>query len=201
MGRRAELRPETPDAVLAEKRRLRRAAQGKLDRLTDDFRGEASRQALVHLVACLPLEPTSTVAAFWPLGREIDCRPLFRALSPLGVATCLPRMTGRGNPLVFHRYRPGDGLLEGPMRVLEPLADAPACVPTIVVVPLVAFDGDGHRLGYGGGYYDRTLAALGDGVEAVGLAFAEQELPRLPALPTDRRLRVIVTESGVRHFD
>lgn len=201
MSRRPEPRPEAPDAVLAEKRRLRRAVQEKLDLLADDFRGEASRQALVHLVALLPLEPTSIVAAFWPLGREIDCRPLFRALAALGVATCLPRMTGRGKPLAFHRYRPGDGLLEGPMRVLEPLAEAPACVPTIVVVPLVGFDRHGHRLGYGGGYYDRTLAGLGDGVEAIGLAFAEQELPPLPVLATDRRLRVIVTEAGVRHFD
>ena len=186
--------------VLGEKRLLRREATARRNGLGDDFRAAAGRQALIRLMAFLPLEPESRVAAYWPLGPELDCRPLLWALSALRVVTCLPRMDGPGRPLAYHGYRPGDALLEGPMRVLEPLAEAPACSPSIVVVPLLAFDRRGHRLGYGGGYYDRTLAALGEDVEAVGLAFTAQEVPLVPVLPTDRSLRTIVTESDVRRF-
>ena len=200
MTRRPAPGSPTPEAVLAEKRRLRHEATERRKRLPDDARCAASRQALIRLIAFLPLDPASRVSAYWPLGPELDCRPLFSALSALRIVTCLPRMTGRTRPLTFHRYRPGDGLLEGPMRILEPLAAAPACVPSIVVVPLVAFDRRGSRLGYGGGYYDRTLAALGDNVEAIGLAFAAQQVALVPELATDRRLRTIVTESDVHQF-
>lgn len=189
------------DGLTTEKQALRREAMARRDALDDDLRCVASRRALLALLRVLPLQPGGCVAAFWPLGRELDTRPLFAALTTLGVACCLPRMTAKGQPLAFHRYRPGDTLLEGAMRVLEPLAEAPVCCPDCVVVPLLAFDRRGVRLGYGGGFYDRTLAQLGADVPALGLAFAAQEVPSLPAGPSDVRLRTVVTDAGVRVFD
>ncbi len=163
-------------------------------------RRAASKAALLHLMTHLPLCPDSVVAAFWPLGAELDTRPLFGALAALGIATCLPRIVAKGRSLAFLRYRPGDALLEGPMRVLEPLPAATAVRPTIVVVPMLAFDDRGYRLGYGGGFYDRTLPTLGPGLTAIGLAFAAQRVPSLPHEANDVRLATIVTEAGVHHF-
>jgi 5-formyltetrahydrofolate cyclo-ligase len=182
------------------KRELRAIALARRDALDPALRRAASRAALLNLIATLPLQPGSVVAAFWPLGAELDTRPLFAALAPLGVITCLPRMAGKGRPLAFCRYRPGEALLEGPMRVLEPLPTAPSVQPTIVVVPLLAFDDRGYRLGYGGGFYDRTLPTLGPDLVAIGLAFADQRVPRLPDEANDVRLTTIVTERAVHHF-
>lgn len=188
-------------APIAEtKRTLRRTFIARRAALDDSTRRAAARRALLHLVGALPLQSDSIVAAFWPLPAELDTRPLFEALAALGVVTALPRVVAKGAPLAFHRFRPGDALLEAGMRVFEPAATAPAVCPTIVVVPLVAFDAQGFRLGYGGGFYDRTLGALGPDVVAIGLAFELQRARALPHEATDVPLSTIVTETGVHHF-
>ena len=195
---RAEIPGEMSAA--ARKRELRRDCMALRAAIDDQDRRDATRRALLNLIGALPLTPSSIVAAFWPLGAEFDTRPLFNALGALGIATCLPRMAGKAEPLAFHRYRPGDALLEGPMRVLEPLPAAPALRPTIVVVPMLAFDDAGYRLGYGGGFYDRTLPSLGPDLVAIGLAFEAQRVGTLPREANDVRLGTIVTEAGVHHF-
>jgi 5-formyltetrahydrofolate cyclo-ligase len=182
------------------KRALRRECLARRAAISDDDRRIATKRALLNLMAALPLVPESVVAAFWPLGAELDTRPLFYALNALGIITGLPRMAGKGQHLAFHRHRPGDALLEGPMRVLEPLPTAPPLVPTIVVVPMLAFDNEGFRLGYGGGFYDRTLPALGSDPVAIGLAFELQHIAALPHEPNDVRLQTIVTDKGAHHF-
>jgi 5-formyltetrahydrofolate cyclo-ligase len=187
-------------SAAARKRELRRDFMALRAAIDDQDRRDATKRALLNLIGALPLTPSSIVAAFWPLGAELDTRPLFNALAALGIATCLPRMAGKGKPLAFHRYRPGDALLEGPMRVLEPLPAAPALRPTIAVVPMLAFDEEGYRLGYGGGFYDRTLPSLGPDLVAIGLAFAAQRFAALPHEANDFRLGTIVTEAGVHHF-
>ena len=188
------------DDVTATKRALRRDFIARRAALDDRARRAAGKRALLHLIGALPLEPDAVVAAFWPMAGEIDTRPLFEALAALGVVTCLPRVAAKGSPLAFHRFRPGDGLLEGTMRVLEPLATAPAVRPSIVVVPMVGFDDAGYRLGYGGGFYDRTLPTLDPGSVSIGLAFEVQRARALPRVATDVALSTIVTEAGVHHF-
>jgi 5-formyltetrahydrofolate cyclo-ligase len=189
-----------PRDVAAQKRVLRQRAIDLRSRLDGRARLAASRRALVHLVSLLQLQPESVVAASWPIGAELDTRPLFDILAALGVTGCLPRMVGRHRPLAFYPHRPGNPLVEGPMRVLEPLPDGPPVRPGIVIVPLLAFDDCGHRLGYGGGFYDRTLAELMPNLVAIGLAFEAQRVRHLPHEPTDFRLTRIVTEIGVHDF-
>ena len=132
---------------------------------------------------------------YWPMGSEADPRP---ALAAWGGAFCLPVVTGRGVPLLFREWRQGDGLQSGPFGTSQPAADAPELTPDLLIVPLLGFDSAGNRLGYGGGFYDRTLArlrALGP-VCAIGLGFAAQHVGAMPTEPTDQRLDMIVTEQG-----
>ena len=185
--------------VAETKRVLRRAFIARRAALDDNLRCAAGKRALLQLIGTLALGPESVVAAFWPMPGELDTRPLFEALAALRVTTALPRVVAKGEPLLFHRFRPGNPLVEGGMRVFEPSAAAPRVLPTIVVVPLVAFDARGYRLGYGGGFYDRTLAALGRDIIAIGLALEVQRASDLPHVATDVRLQTIVTETGVHH--
>jgi 5-formyltetrahydrofolate cyclo-ligase len=136
----------------------------------------------------------AVVAGFWPLEGEIDIRPLLHALAGRGHAVLLPQTPQRGLPLDFRRWRPGDAMASGRFGTAVPVGEA--MIPDFLLVPLLAFDRRGHRLGYGAGYYDRTLAAL-PGVPALGCAFAAQELDSVPVGPQDIPLAAIATERGI----
>jgi len=135
------------------------------------------------------------IAGYWPMRDEMDPRPLMVALASRGHALALPVTPPRGQPLAFRAWAPDAALSPGPMGTSEPVAGE-ALRPDILLVPLLAFDRAGRRLGYGGGYYDRTLAAL-PGAKAIGIAYAGQELPEVPAGQQDMRLPLIATEAGV----
>jgi 5-formyltetrahydrofolate cyclo-ligase len=135
------------------------------------------------------------IAGYWPMGDEMDPRPLMLALASRGHALALPVTPPRGQPLAFRAWAPGAALSPGPMGTSEPVAGE-ELRPDVVLVPLLAFDRAGRRLGYGGGYYDRTLAAL-PGAKAIGIAYAGQEMPEVPAGPQDFRLPLIATEDSV----
>jgi 5-formyltetrahydrofolate cyclo-ligase len=146
------------------------------------------------------IRPGTVVAGFWPLAGELDPRAIMTALAARGHTLVLPRMAGRRAPLEFRSWAPGDPLVQGPFRVMEPGPDRPLLRPGLVLVPLLAFDRRGHRLGYGAGFYDRTLRALragGEGALAVGVAFALQEIDEVPALEHDEPLDAVVTEREV----
>ncbi|MGG5811921.1 5-formyltetrahydrofolate cyclo-ligase [Falsiroseomonas sp. CW058] len=152
-----------------------------------------------HVLRDAPPPAGAVVAGFWPMGPEIDIRPLLHALHARGHALALPVTPGRGRPLLFRRWRPGDALARGPMGTSQPGPEAEATVPDWLLVPLLAFDGAGRRLGYGGGYYDRTLAAL-PGARRLGCAYACQRLDEVPAGPEDMPLHAVATEAGVTTF-
>lgn len=135
------------------------------------------------------------IAGYWPMGDEMDPRPLMLALASCGHAIALPVTPPRGEPLAFRAWAPGAALRPGPMGTSEPVAGE-ELRPEVLLVPLLAFDRTGRRLGYGGGYYDRTLAAL-PGAKAIGIAYAGQEMPEVPAGPQDFRLPLIATEAGI----
>jgi 5-formyltetrahydrofolate cyclo-ligase len=135
------------------------------------------------------------IAGYWPMGDEMDPRPLMLAMASRGHALALPITPQRGQPLAFRAWAPGAALRPGPMGTSEPV-DGEELRPDVLLVPLLAFDRAGRRLGYGGGYYDRTLATL-PGAKAIGIAYAGQEMPEVPAGPQDFRLPLIATEAGV----
>ena len=146
-----------------------------------------------HVLSRCPPPPGALVAGFWPMGDEIDVRPLLSALAERGHPLALPVTPPRGRPLVFRRWRFGDALRPGPFGTSFP-AEGEETRPDWLLVPLLAFDRAGRRLGYGGGYYDRTLAGL-PGAVAVGCAHSVQEVPEVPAGPDDVRLRWLATEN------
>lgn len=148
-----------------------------------------------HVLAEAPPPAGAVVAGFWPMGQEIDIRPLLQALEARGHPLVLPVTPRRGQPLAFRRWRFGAPLERGPMGTRQP-GEGETVPPDWLLVPLLAFDRAGRRLGYGGGYYDRTLAAL-PGATALGCGYAAQEMDVVPAGPMDARLARVATEQGV----
>ena len=142
------------------------------------------------------------VAGYWPFREEADPRPLMQILAAKGHPLVLPRILRRTAPLEFRRWIEGDPLRPNAFEIAEPLASAEIATPSILLVPMLAFDAAGTRLGYGGGYYDRTLATLraAGKVAAVGIAYAGQEVGKVPRREHDAPLDAIVTEKGFRRF-
>lgn len=158
---------------------------------------EASIAVAARLADGLTLPPGGVIAGYWPLPGELDPRPTLERLAASGFLLALPRMQDPHEPLLCHAWRPGDRLIEGGFKVMEPEPEAPIVAPDVILVPLLAFDRRGHRLGYGKGYYDQTLAAQRSttpGVLAIGLAFAAQEIDAVPVGAADQALDAIVTE-------
>jgi 5-formyltetrahydrofolate cyclo-ligase len=170
----------------AELRAAMRAKRARLD-------PERAGAALVdhYPDALLVIGP---VSFYWPMLREIDPRPLAGLLAGRGHQLCLPRLQTRDSAMCFHAWRDGDELTPDAFGVMAPRADAQIITPAVLLIPLLAFDRAGGRLGYGAGHYDRTLAGLkSDGARAIGLAFAEQQVDAVPMDAQDQRLDWVVT--------
>ena len=147
-----------------------------------------------QVLRAMPPPAGVVVAGFWPMGSEIDIRPLLEALHARGHGVVLPETPPRGQPLIFRRWYPGCAMVAERFATLRPVGAVAR--PDWLLVPLLAFDRRGHRLGYGGGYYDRSLAGL-PGAVAVGCAYACQEVDAVPATEYDARLRAVATERGI----
>jgi 5-formyltetrahydrofolate cyclo-ligase len=149
-----------------------------------------------NFLAAIKLPAAIPVSAYWPLEDEFDPRPLFVELHRRGHPIGLPAILGKGQPLLFRRWQPATELVRGSFRVMTPPPTAPEVIPNLLLVPLLAFDRAGYRLGYGGGFYDRTIAKLRNAGEAlaVGVTFAALEVPSVPRDETDQPLDWIVTE-------
>ena len=181
-----------PPELVAAKRAARDAA-----RLVRGA-GDAAADIAVcgRLLSLVP--PDAVVSGVWPLPGELDLRPLLAALHGRGQVVLLPETTPRGQALVFRRWHPGATMLPGRFGTCHP--DGEALAPGLLLVPLLAFDDRLMRLGYGGGYYDRTLAGLA-GCTAVGFAYARQQVGAVPSGAFDVPLDAIVTEAGVLRRD
>ncbi len=161
-------------------------------------RPDAARHAARNFLTAIDVAKNTVVSLYYSVKDELDVAPLAEALIEKGARLALPAVVQKRAPLVFRAWRPGDDLIKGGFGTLTPEETAPVLRPDIVVAPLLAFTRAGGRLGYGGGYYDRTLAdlrAAGD-VLAVGYAYAAQEVDALPLTPLDQPLDWIVTEGA-----
>jgi 5-formyltetrahydrofolate cyclo-ligase len=185
-------------SVETAKAALRATAQSRRDALPADER-KAAAETIAAQKFPLAISPGSIITGFMPLKSEINPLPLMQKMSEAGARLALPAIAGRGKPLIMRAWEFGAPLDRGQWGIREPKPDAPEVEPDILLVPLLAFDRAGYRLGYGAGYYDMTIRRLRalKPVTAVGIAFAAQEVPKIPTTPRDERLDLVLTEREV----
>ncbi len=146
----------------------------------------------------LPTQQRKVVSAFFPYKSEIDTRPLLGKLAGEGWTTCLPIVIALGQPLIFRHWMPGQPTVPGTWDIPQPTDDRPLLEPDVLLVPMMAFDRRGFRLGYGGGFYDRTLQQLRakKPIVAIGVAYAAQEVDSVVHDSHDQALDYVLTEKG-----
>jgi 5-formyltetrahydrofolate cyclo-ligase len=177
---------------------IRRDAVSRRDALPAEQRAKAA-EAIAARPFPLAIRPGMIVSGFSPLKTEINPMPLMRRLAEAGAQLALPVVAGRGHPLIMRAFAFGDTLASGQWGIREPKADAAEVVPDILLVPLLAFDRRGNRIGYGAGYYDMTIAKFraSKPVVAAGIAYAAQEVDTVPVTARDARLDLVLTEREV----
>ena len=181
---------------------LRRLMLGRRKTLHSDKGAEAAASVALRVLDELHAAQ-KCVAGYWPIGDELDPRPALEAVVGAGGEAALPVVAGQGQVLIFRQWNRGDPLDPGPFGTAHPTPRAPAMAPDILLLPLIAYDKTGHRLGYGAGYYDRTVEALRAqrGVVVIGLAYDEQEIDAVPAGNHDQRLDAIITDARALWFN
>jgi 5-formyltetrahydrofolate cyclo-ligase len=155
--------------------------------------GERIAAGIEEILAGRP----GVLGVYWPFRAEFDPRPLIDRLTAVGRAVALPVVIDKKGPLEYRAWAPGEALVAGVWDIPIP-EQRQIVVPAMVLAPLVGFDQASYRLGYGGGYFDRTLAALSPRPLAIGVGFAAQEIATIYPQPFDIPMDVIVTEAGVR---
>ncbi|MFD1254578.1 putative 5-formyltetrahydrofolate cyclo-ligase [Devosia equisanguinis] len=187
-------------AIEEAKAGLRKAAHAARATLSADERSAAAKAVAAYFFDKIAFEPEQVIAGYWRIRDELDCQPILIRLMDGGQRVVLPAVDGPDKPLDLRVWEADAPLYEAGFGTLAPSDLAPRAVPDIVLMPLLGFDAAGTRLGYGGGYYDRTLAALPRKPLLVGLAFGVQELDAIPREEHDVPLDAVITEAGVRFF-
>lgn len=185
--------------IIAAKRTLRRTMVARRDAIDLAERASAAAMLAAQVMARLAFPVDACIAGYFPFRSEFDVLPLLRVLHETGRALALPVVTGRGQKLLFRRYRPGDPMTMNALGIPEPAATAATVAPSHLLMPLLAFDDLGYRLGYGGGYYDRTLTALreaGHRPATIGIGFEAQRVAEVPRALGDQSLELVATERG-----
>jgi len=185
------------DDTQSDKAQLRTAALAKRDALPAAERQQGAETITREFP--LSIKQGTIVSGFMPMRSEINPLPLMRKLAAQGAQLALPVIQGRGKPLLMRAWGFGAPLEARQWGIKEPTDDAPVVDPDVLLVPLACFDRAGHRVGYGAGYFDKTIRALRakKSVTAVGLAFAVQEIARVPATEFDEALDLVLTEREV----
>ena len=182
---------------------LRVAAQEKRGRTAREIGEKAASQIADHLVSGFGSQSGCVVSGYLAIGSEIDVLPALCELESCNLKAVLPVVLGEREPLIFRRWGKDLKLEPGPLRTRHPVASSPEMKPDLLIIPLLAFDAEGYRIGWGGGFYDRTLIKLRaeKSVIAVGAAFSSQQVEKVPREGHDARLDWVVTEVGLTHFE
>ena len=183
------------------KSELRRESLARRDALAPDARAAAA-ETIAARDFPIPIRVGVIVSGFSPMKTEINPLPLMKRLAAAGAKLALPVVAGRGKPLIMRAWDFGAPLARGVWGIRQPLPTAPEVAPDIVLTPLAVFDRNGHRIGYGAGYYDMTINALRakKPVIVIGIAFATQETTEVPKTPRDAPLDLVLTEREVIDF-
>ncbi len=186
------------EEAAAWRRRMRAELLARRQALGEEERRRATARILAHLEDLRPaLAPP--VALYWPIRGEVDLRGFANRLAAAGTVLALPVIVARAAPMEFWRWEPGAAMAEGVWKIPIPAVRDPLS-PRTVLLPLVGFDAAGYRLGYGGGYYDRTLAVLHPRPLLIGVGYGFSRLATIRPEPHDQRLDLVVTEAGVERF-
>ena len=191
----------SPMTIAEDKKRLRREAEDLRHRLAWST-PDAAHAIAQNFSVAISLASDAIVAGYVPARGEADPSPLMERLRKEGYPLSLAGVAVKGQPLHFHLWRDNETMVRGAFSIMEAAPDWPSIIPNVLLIPLLGFDKNGYRLGYGGGYYDRSLDSLRmrSSVLAVGIAFAGQEMV-LPHDENDERLDWIVTEKYARQFE
>ena len=195
-----ELRAEGDARAARDVARWRKAERERLIQARRAFHVETRRAVAADIAdrldTALGEVAGRTVGCYWPIRGEPDLRPWIASLGERGAVCALPVVVRLGEPLLFHRWRPGERLVPGHWNIPVPAEPVPV-VPDLVIAPLVGFDAGCYRLGYGGGFFDRTLAGLRGRVQAIGVGYASARLATIFPQWHDVPMDLLVTEEGV----
>ncbi|HEX5278519.1 MAG TPA: 5-formyltetrahydrofolate cyclo-ligase [Micropepsaceae bacterium] len=188
-------------SAVPSKEAIRKEAADRRAALTSQVAVLSKAMALQFLMQ-VPVPPNAVVSSYWAIGDEADPQFLESELRRRGHRIVMPRVAGRNRPLDFHLWEAGAQLVRGGFGLSQPSPDWPKLDPDVLIVPMLAFDRAGYRVGYGAGYYDRSIRGLraAKSITAAGFAFEVQEFPELPHLDHDERLDWIVTENRARRI-
>lgn len=189
-----------PDESTSEsKRAIRADIRLKRRSVFNQFGMEYAEDIANHFVKHIPLMPQSVISAYWPIRSEVNIEPLMEKLVRNGHFLCLPCVATDGKSLVFRRYRLGDILDTGPYSLPQPMETSEEMQPYVLVVPMLAFSREGNRLGYGKGFYDRTIRSIRKEkpITVIGIAFSDQEVDSIPTEEHDQVMDWIITEKEV----
>jgi 5-formyltetrahydrofolate cyclo-ligase len=190
-----------PTKTAEDKSALRQLVLARRDAMPAAERA-AAVDAVLQRPFSIAIAPGMIVSGYSPMKSEFNPVPLLRKCADAGARLALPVTPKRGNPLIMRAFAFGDELASGVWGIREPKPESPEVFPDVMLVPLAAFDRAGHRIGYGAGYYDMTIARIRamKPVTAIGLAFAVQEIGKVPATSFDQQLDLVLTENEVIDF-
>lgn len=192
-------RSNQDNEAAAFRQELRRELIAAREALPAAQHARKSAAVLDHLYLLLTARPPGMLSFYWPIHAEIDCRSLLPLLLALGWRACLPVIVDRAQALEFREWTPESHMVLGGHGI-PTVAAGPAVLPDVMLLPVNAFDREGHRLGYGGGYFDRTLATLEPRPFAIGIGFDLARIDSIGPHLHDRALDAVVTESGTERF-